>query len=50
MNKMREPYQPKFETWAKEEGLIQESHGILSISSMCDVAVKAWAAANGEQK
>lgn len=33
-----------FEVWAKAEGLIQESHGIRSTSSMCDVALKAWKA------
>lgn len=31
-----------FEVWAKAEGLVQESHGIRSTSSMCDVARKAW--------
>lgn len=33
-----------FEVWAKAEGLAQESHGIRSTSSMCDVARKAWKA------
>lgn len=33
-----------FEVWTKAEGLIQESHGILSTSSMCAVALKAWKA------
>lgn len=34
----------EFEAWAKTEGLIQESYGIRSTSSMCDVALKAWRA------
>jgi hypothetical protein len=34
-----------FEAWAKDEGLIQESHGIRSVSSMIKLAEKAWNAA-----
>lgn len=33
-----------FEAWAKSEGLIQESHGLRSVNSMCDMALKAWRA------
>ncbi|MBB5610367.1 MULTISPECIES: hypothetical protein [unclassified Janthinobacterium] len=33
-----------FEEWAMAEGLIQESHGIRSTSSICSVAMKAWMA------
>lgn len=32
----------QFEAWAKDEGLIQESHGIMSINSMCGIARKAF--------
>lgn len=34
-----------FETWAIQEGLISESHGIRFVNAMCDVASKAWYAA-----
>lgn len=33
-----------FEQWAKKEGLIQESFGVRSVNSMCDVAKLAWQA------
>jgi hypothetical protein len=33
-----------FEVWAKDRGLIQESHGIRSVNSVCDVALEAWKA------
>ncbi|CDY76151.1 hypothetical protein BGLT_05224 [Caballeronia glathei] len=32
----------RFETWARDEGLISESHGVRFVNSMCDVARKAW--------
>lgn len=31
-----------FEQWARNEGLIVESHGVLSVNHACDVARKAW--------
>lgn len=31
-----------FEEWAKNVGIIQESHGIRSIASVCSVAQNAW--------
>ena len=34
----------QFVDWASAEGLIRESFGIRSTSSMCDVALKAWKA------
>lgn len=34
-----------FETWAKAKGLIRESHGIRSESSMSGLALEAWEAA-----
>ncbi|WP_186257369.1 hypothetical protein [Burkholderia gladioli] len=38
-----------FDAWARDEGLIQESHGVRSVNSMCDVARKAWSAALASQ-
>jgi hypothetical protein len=35
----------RFEAWAVSEGLIRESHGVLSVNAVCDVAKKAWLAA-----
>lgn len=33
-----------FEAWARQEGLISESHGVRFVNSMCDVAKMAWMA------
>ncbi len=38
------PDEKAFEKWAISEGLIQESSGIRSVNSMCDVARKAYQA------
>jgi hypothetical protein len=35
----------RFEAWAVSEGLIRESHGVLAVNAVRDVAKKAWLAA-----
>lgn len=37
-----------FEVWAMAEGLIQESNGIRSTNSMCDIALKSWKAGRAD--
>lgn len=43
--KIKDHQQQRFEAWARDEGLIQESHGIRSVNSMTELARKAWDAA-----
>lgn len=47
LSKLRAPVADEraaFEAWAEGKGLIQKSHGIMSVDSQCDLAREAWQA------